>query len=381
MTMDFEQNIRQQLQDFTMPVGEEVWEAVSGKLAAKRRRALIVRWSSVAGVAAACLVAGIFLLHSPQGSVSSDGRTPSETAAVLDVANPLEDADPASIDRQLRRSIIVKSRALAEAVPSDEGQAAGEPSAQPSAKSADAVAEKTSDNTTHQYHNIPTDFPFPEDELFEESPVSRRKGITLAVNSNMGATGRNGMFVPSPMMLPGENGVAQGAVVNPVSEPSYALPISVGIQAQLPFGRHFAIGAGVDYTLLSNSFDALINKTMDDGSFYKVTSRLQYVGIPVELYFRANEKGRFTFYAEAGGTVEKGLSQKLTYNGITTSSPVSGLQYSVNAGIGVECRVSDGFGIYFDPGVVYYFDCNQPTSIRTAQPLQLRLEVGARFHL
>ena len=38
-------------------------------------------------------------------------------------------------------------------------------------------------------------------------------------------------------------------------------------------------------------------------------------------------------------------------------------------------------GIYLDPSVRYYFNCNQPKSIRTDQPLMLGFEVGARFNL
>jgi hypothetical protein len=60
---------------------------------------------------------------------------------------------------------------------------------------------------------------------------------------------------------------------------------------------------------------------------------------------------------------------------------VKGVQLSANAGIGVEFLLGRYVGIYIDPSVRYYFNCKQPNSIRTAQPLMLGFEMGLRFNL
>ena len=88
-------------------------------------------------------------------------------------------------------------------------------------------------------------------------------------------------------------------------------------------------------------------------------------------------------YAYAGGTVERCVSDKYyilntdyIYNG-----NVKGVQLSANAGIGMEFLLGRYLGIYLDPSLRYYFDCGQPKSIRTAQPLMMGIEMGLRFRL
>jgi hypothetical protein len=49
--------------------------------------------------------------------------------------------------------------------------------------------------------------------------------------------------------------------------------------------------------------------------------------------------------------------------------------------VGVEFKFSPNVGIYFDPTIRYYFDCHQPRSLRTIQPLRMDFEAGLRFSL
>ena len=70
------------------------------------------------------------------------------------------------------------------------------------------------------------------------------------------------------------------------------------------------------------------------------------------------------------------LDYQITYN-----EKVDDLQWSADIGIGVEFKPWKHLGIYIDPSLRYYFDCNQPRSIRTAQPLTFDLEIGLRFLL
>ena len=60
---------------------------------------------------------------------------------------------------------------------------------------------------------------------------------------------------------------------------------------------------------------------------------------------------------------------------------VDGVQTSVNLGIGVEFLLGKHLGLYIDPSLRYYFDCGQPKSIRTAQPLMMGFEMGLRVNL
>ena len=57
------------------------------------------------------------------------------------------------------------------------------------------------------------------------------------------------------------------------------------------------------------------------------------------------------------------------------------LQCTGGCVIGVKYLFCNSVFIYSDPGIRYYFDCGQPRSIRTQQPLMMNFEVGLRFGL
>ena len=61
--------------------------------------------------------------------------------------------------------------------------------------------------------------------------------------------------------------------------------------------------------------------------------------------------------------------------------PDKGVQLSANFGFGAEFMLGEHLGLYLDPSLRYYFDCDQPKSIRTEQPLMLGFELGFRFRL
>ena len=108
-----------------------------------------------------------------------------------------------------------------------------------------------------------------------------------------------------------------------------------------------------------------------------------YVGIPVNAYYNIVENKFVNFYAYAGGAVEKCVSDeyRVMAKDILHKERVAGVQASANIGIGAEFMLGNHLGIYIDPSARYYFNCNQPKSIRTAQPLMLGFEMGLRVRL
>ena len=44
-------------------------------------------------------------------------------------------------------------------------------------------------------------------------------------------------------------------------------------------------------------------------------------------------------------------------------------------------KLGKHLGLYIDPSLRYYFDCDQPHNIRAAQPLMLGFEVGLKAYL
>ena len=170
-----------------------------------------------------------------------------------------------------------------------------------------------------------------------------------------------------------------GDKVEQISDTKYSLPLNLGVQMQFPVSENLALGVGVNYTMISSRYDCLINKKK-----YSIKQSLHYVGIPVNVYGTVVERNNFSFYVNAGAAVEKGIRAVYSLDSYTgkerIKEHIDGIQFSVNAGLGVEYKFSNPAGIYFEPNMVYFFNSNVPRSIRTDQPLQVKGELGVRFH-
>lgn len=114
-----------------------------------------------------------------------------------------------------------------------------------------------------------------------------------------------------------------------------------------------------------------------------VSHTIQYLGIPVRLYYDVLTSDRIKFYAYGGGELEFCIGNNYRLFGapdIARAYKVRDPLYSVGVGLGVEFRLSRTVGLYLDPGVNYYFPGNQPRSIRTDKPLMLNFDAGLRFN-
>jgi hypothetical protein len=180
---------------------------------------------------------------------------------------------------------------------------------------------------------------------------------------------------------------AKTAVTQTEPGDSYSIPLSFGVGAKIGLGERWSLGVGVNYTLMSRKFFG--DYTRVEGG--KITESIKsdirntqhYIGIPVNAYYDIVENRFMNFYAYAGGAVEKCVSDeyRVLAKDILHKESIKGLQASANLGIGVEFLLGKHLGAYVDPSVRYYFNCNQPKSIRTAQPLMLGFEMGLRIRL
>lgn len=228
--------------------------------------------------------------------------------------------------------------------------------------------------------------------LFENSynRRSHRRGSTLlAVSTNISpSTASNSVSLMG--LSQAQSGYIVSNVVSTIqkayvpqeviSNTKFLMPISLGVQAQLPLNGRLSVATGLNYTLLFSHYDAI---SRDETRETQQT--LHYIGVPVNLYYNLFNKESLRVYISTGVAAEKGLyaDYKVFESGVrrTYGQSIEGLQWSVNGGFGVEFQVNNSAGLYFDPSVAYYFDNNQPLSIRSSQPLQFKFELGFRFRL
>ena len=174
------------------------------------------------------------------------------------------------------------------------------------------------------------------------------------------------------------------------TEFSFGLPVSAGISLRYDFSPRWGIGTSVVYTNLSRSFLGDYQE-VENGEFTKklfdtdITNQQHYIGIPVNVFFNIVNTGSWNFHARVDGMGEKLVDNHFLIHDsegdIHLHQKAQGLQFSAGLGIGVEFKFSPHVGIYFDPTLRYYFNGNQPRSIRTIQPLRMDFEAGVRFSL
>lgn len=164
----------------------------------------------------------------------------------------------------------------------------------------------------------------------------------------------------------------------------HKMPVTVGAMVKWRITDQWALESGVTYTYLSSNF-----RSGSDTSYSEWEQKLHYVGVPLKLHRMLWENRRFSFYASAGGMVEKcisGSEEGLDVAGVVktkaarTSLDIDALQWSVMAAAGVQLNVTRWLGMYVEPGVAYYFDDGEKIeTIRKEHPLNFNLQFGLRY--
>lgn len=220
-----------------------------------------------------------------------------------------------------------------------------------------------------------------EDEEDEHRPIR----VSIAVGGDLSSNSDAKSVSPFSGMRTPPEGIENATYIDQLSKDSkYALPLSFGITTKLSLGKHWSVGAGINYSLLQRSFEGSFIQYKDGKQAVALQSDIRhtihYIGIPANAYYNIVDGSKIKFYVYGGGTVEKAVANvyKVPAKELTHKEKVDGVQLSAGAGIGVELLIAKNVGLYLNPGVRYYFDCDQPSSIRTQQPLMMNFELGFR---
>lgn len=169
--------------------------------------------------------------------------------------------------------------------------------------------------------------------------------------------------------------------------PTFHYPITFGLTFDIPLSRLFSLQTGLTYTYLLSE----IQGNQKNATSWTLDQSLYYLGLPLSLAVDMVNHRSWRVYAAAGGGLEKGLcalqraevKNLLTddYSTANTIQSVSGVQPYAAASFGLAYTFASRWQVYFQPALNYYFDTNQPMSIRTKKPFSLNLGAGFRFVL
>lgn len=408
---DFDLKVRSLLEDAEEPVPSRLWSSVSARLdkaGAAPVVAPVWKWAGAA-LAAAAVVAGALLLvptSDREGEILERGAV--ALNEILPIENIIEEA-PASEAAAAVPVVANRGTAagtdtrLADAAP--ETGKAEEPASPESAGSDKDVPQKpqmTSDAGNGQQEPASgtekpavkkTDVKEPDgtwtDPFAQTAPKAGKAAFrpsaifaqgTLAGNDNGG-----------PKTLQSRYGMRKASDLPGIQEKSvstYDIPVTFGLGVKFSLSERLSLGTGLEWSLLSRSFDGIYTKSLPDGTLVPgttglITHNLQYIGIPVNVYFDVISGKSTSFYIWGGGDAQKCISNtyRISVSEDSFSKAVNGMQFSVGAGFGVEFALAERLGVYIDPSVRYWFGNGQPKSIRTEEPLTIGFEAGLRFDL
>lgn len=376
----FDQAIRSAFENAEVEVPSRVWSAVETSLNRQSAAALWWKRAGVALAAAAVILLGIVFsgTFSSSPSIDIDNSVESHALAQADATPAAVVPEPATVvpEPAAEESVQVENDALDVAISENNLDKTNSNPAQP-------VKEKQV-----QAEEEPWVDPFAQ--MAAEDAKNSRRGIAFEAKGLLGSNGE----ISAKSML-GHMGAAP-AITTPktgISESSqsvFGLPLTIGLGARFYVSDKWSVGTGLNYSLLTRSFNGIYTKVEGSSVSIKtgesdITHSLQYVGIPVNVYYDILSNKLLNFYVFTGGEVERAISNKYriyaadkTYS---YSESVSGVQASAALGLGLQFTLTDHLGLYVDPSARYYFDCNQPKNVRTQKPLMFNFELGLRFNL
>lgn len=381
-----------------------VWDAVSERLdeaaAVRNGSRSVTLWWRRAGIAVAAMAAaaaGILVLNRPESADIIPAASQSDMIAVVQPEVIMNE----EVEELIQESSIVSKTSGAKLLAyAPEIVKTSEPAEMTSAIESDADADfvaeqvaspkEASDNHTERKSSAASEEKVYFPTVWEDDEPQRKglktaftvSGITGATSSQNGS-GAGINKAPALTLTPTQTEIREKA-----NNARYGLPVSVGAGVKFDFTPRWSLGVGLNYTCLTRTFDGTYSHVNEAGIVDNVVNSdirnsQHYLGIPVNAYFNILDSKHVNFYTYAGGAVEKCISDK--YNVLSSNiihkEPAKGVQLSANLGLGAEFMLGQHVGLYIDPSVRYYFDCNQPKSIRTDQPLMFGVELGCRFRL
>ena len=368
-------------------VPANVWDRIEEDLDRISRRKTTVLWlrRSVLGAAAAAVLAFVLLhdsgLQDDIIKVSENGQialveqntTPSEEAVTTLLAyNPV----PVHKAAEVRETIVAND--------------VTEVCVEEASEEVQIMKEVQKEQTTAEKE---LSKPEKEEETFTdiwpEEEKAKKRRVSFSVSGITGTNSVQNSFKINPMKSPAISSAPKKTSIKETSAiTAYGIPVSFGAGVRIGITPKWSIGTGINYTLLTRKFYGNYISVGETGTIQKdVSSDIRetqhFIGIPVNFYYDIISNSNINLYAYAGGAAEKCVADRFQVlgAGITHTEQIKGMQLSAGLGMGVEFMLGRHLGIYLDPSIRYFFDNNQPKSIRTAQPLMFGFEMGLRARL
>lgn len=158
--------------------------------------------------------------------------------------------------------------------------------------------------------------------------------------------------------------------------------ISVGVSYE--FVPRWSVGTGITYSALRSDYTALSGTTETRTERY-----LHYLGIPLNIQYRAWEWKGFSLYLSGGPMVETAVGARVETRSFVSRKLASEQWetlscrdwfWSLNAGAGLQFKIARETALYLQPGLSWHIPGGHHIeSSYTARPLSFEMDFGVRW--
>lgn len=408
---DFSEFMKRKLEDHRLPVDDLCWEEIEPRMKSRQRNFVWWIGSSVAAAIAVMLLLLPFQVEEKLSEKINEQVTSvlTEEEVVPDSSDVSPDKAMAPVDKSIRlKKLIAKVSVKQPVAEVDELPDESVTDQQPEVNQGidnlvDAPAEEPAkEEKKESKKQMDLNHYDSKKHRFIAPDKGKKGGKNWSVNTSFGTGGD-----VSLNLLGGDNAIYDNDFSNsvnpgppvspPVVDPPFtnngmipagnygdidcSLPLSFGMTVRRDFSRYIGIETGLVYTYLSSR--------MSLGGKVSYSSRLNlhYLGIPINLIVNLWDNPKWNIYMSGGVMLEKGLRSKQTQHAYALSGMetlvekkgIPGVQWSLNGSVGVSYRLYREWSLYLEPRISYYFDNDQPVSIRTENSVIVGLGAGFRF--
>ena len=205
--------------------------------------------------------------------------------------------------------------------------------------------------------------------------------LSLAYSGNQGQTDFNHYMIPDPS-LPDSEGPDEEIEVSEKSR--HYMPLVIGLSLEKSLSPAWSVETGLRYTFLRSDFlseSSVMNR--------ETNQRIHYLGVPLNLVYRMLTYNGLSFYVKGGGAVDIPVNGnqhiREQNSGAVCSDSYSvkihaPLQWSAEAGFGLQYRLCQSISIYAEPSLRYYFRTESDIrTIRQDRPFEFSIPIGLRW--
>ncbi|MDR2804736.1 MAG: PorT family protein [Dysgonamonadaceae bacterium] len=402
-TDNFSRIIRDKLKDYSLPIEAGSWEELEKRLNTQSKKKILL-WPGISGISVAASIAGVvlFLYHPKNLYYDNTTFVPHHAEGITENVLAEENLSSACLSG-------VQTQPALQGPGRNETPGLELAFHEPDVTVAEQTAPEDTKSTVKEEINqketpsSKSDKPRIAEDWQDEKPLipskkSKKRSGSLdfhissggglyasnnqlnTVNSEYASALRSNKFAlnaPAPL---------SNDILGPddFGKISHLPPISVGLSVRKSLTEYLSIESGLTYTYLYSTFE---NKVPQRDA--RLT--LHYLGIPVNLVvdWSPHSHSLWNLYLSAGGMVEKGLlahyvqtthtaGSDVEVNTNISNEKIQGLQWSVQAALGVSYRFHRNYSLFLEPKASYYLDNNQPFNVRTEHPFVPGINIGLR---